>query len=96
MRHAFRVAASLDSMVIGEPQILGQVKEAYQIAEEAESLGAALNALRNRSLAAAKRARTETGIGHNAVSSPTWRWSWPGRSSASSRTGTSSWSAPAR
>ena len=61
MRHAFRVAASLDSMVLGEPQILGQVKEAYQAAEEAESLGAALNALRNRSLAAAKRARTETG-----------------------------------
>ena len=68
VRHAFRVAASLDSLVIGEPQILGQVKEAYQIAEEAESLGAVLNALRNRSLAAAKRARTETGIGHNAVS----------------------------
>ena len=68
VRHAFRVAASLDSLVIGEPQILGQVKEAYQIAEEAESLGAALNALRNRSLSAAKRARTETGIGHNAVS----------------------------
>jgi glutamyl-tRNA reductase len=68
VRHAFRVAASLDSLVIGEPQILGQVKEAYQIAEQAQSLGAALNALRNRSLAAAKRARTETGIGHNAVS----------------------------
>jgi glutamyl-tRNA reductase len=68
VRHAFRVAASLESMVIGEPQILGQVKEAYQIAEEAGTLGSALNALRNRSLAAAKRARTETGIGQNAVS----------------------------
>jgi glutamyl-tRNA reductase len=68
IRHAFRVAASLDSLVIGEPQILGQVKEAYQVAEAAQSLGSALNALRNRSLAAAKRARTETGIGHNAVS----------------------------
>jgi glutamyl-tRNA reductase len=68
VRHAFRVAASLDSMVIGEPQILGQVKEAYQIAEEAGALGSALNALRNRSLAAAKKARTETGIGQNAVS----------------------------
>jgi glutamyl-tRNA reductase len=68
VRHAFRVAASLDSMVIGEPQILGQVKEAYHAAEEAGTLGAALGALRNRSLAAAKRARTETGIGHNAVS----------------------------
>lgn len=68
VRHAFRVAASLDSLVIGEPQILGQVKDAYQVAEEAQSLGSTLNALRNRSLAAAKRARTETGIGHNAVS----------------------------
>ena len=68
MRHAFRVAASLESMVIGEPQILGQVKEAYQAAEEAGTLGSVLNALRNRSLAAAKRVRTETGIGRNAVS----------------------------
>ncbi len=68
VRHAFRVAASLDSLVLGEPQILGQVKDAYQAAEEAASLGGGLNALRNRSLAAAKRARTETSIGHNAVS----------------------------
>ena len=60
MRHAFRVAASLDSMVMGEPQILGQVKEAYEAAEKAGSLGSVLNALRNRSVAAAKRARTET------------------------------------
>jgi len=68
IRHAFRVAASLESMVIGEPQILGQVKQAYQAAEEAGTLGSTLNALRNRSLAAAKRVRTETGIGRNAVS----------------------------
>jgi glutamyl-tRNA reductase len=68
IRHAFRVAASLESMVIGEPQILGQVKDAYQVAEEAGTLGSTLNALRNRSLAAAKRARNETGIGRNAVS----------------------------
>jgi glutamyl-tRNA reductase len=68
VRHAFRVAASLESMVIGEPQILGQVKEAYQTAESAGTLGSTLNALRNRSLGAAKRVRTETGIGHNAVS----------------------------
>ncbi len=68
VRHAFRVAASLDSMVIGEPQILGQVKEAYEVAEQTGTLGSSLSALRNRSLAAAKRARTETGIGHNAVS----------------------------
>jgi glutamyl-tRNA reductase len=68
IRHAFRVAASLESMVIGEPQILGQVKDAYQVAEEAGTLGSSLNALRNRTLAAAKRVRTETGIGRNAVS----------------------------
>ncbi|MFI5006453.1 MAG: glutamyl-tRNA reductase [Solirubrobacterales bacterium] len=68
VRHAFRVAASLDSMVLGEPQILGQVREAYQIAEKAGALGSVLNALRNRSIAAARRARTETGIGQNAVS----------------------------
>ena len=68
VRHAFRVAASLDSMVLGEPQILGQVKEAYRVAEKAGALGSVLNALRNRSIAAAKRARTETGIGENAVS----------------------------
>jgi glutamyl-tRNA reductase len=68
VRHAFRVAASLDSMVLGEPQILGQVKEAYEAAEKAGSLGAVLNALRNRSIGAAKRARTQTAIGRNAVS----------------------------
>ena len=68
VRHAFRVAASLDSMVMGEPQILGQVKDAYDAAERAGSLGSVLNALRNRSIAAAKRARTETAIGRNAVS----------------------------
>ena len=68
VRHAFRVAASLDSMVMGEPQILGQVKDAYEAAENAGSLGSVLNALRNRSVAAAKRARTETAIGRNAVS----------------------------
>ena len=68
VRHAFRVAASLDSMVMGEPQILGQVKEAYEAAERSGSLGSVLTALRNRSVAAAKRARTETAIGRNAVS----------------------------
>jgi glutamyl-tRNA reductase len=68
VRHAFRVAASLDSMVLGEPQILGQVKEAYDVAEKAGSLGAVLTALRNRSIAAAKRTRAETAIGRNAIS----------------------------
>ena len=55
-------------MVLGESQILGQVKQAYEAAEKAGSLGSVLNALRNRSYAAAKRARTETAIGRNAVS----------------------------
>jgi glutamyl-tRNA reductase len=68
VRHAFRVASSLDSMVVGEPQILGQVKEGYRAAEQAGTLGSALNALRNRTLAAAKRARSETGLGSGAVS----------------------------
>src|SRR5262245_51264878 len=66
--HAFRVASSLDSMVIGEPQILGQVREAYQAAETAGTLGPTLGALRNRTVAAARRARTATGIGEGAVS----------------------------
>jgi glutamyl-tRNA reductase len=68
VRHAFRVAASLDSMVLGEPQILGQVKEAYAAAESAGGVGPVLAALRNRSIAAARRVRSETGIGRNAVS----------------------------
>ncbi len=68
VRHAFRVAASLDSMVVGEAQILGQVKEAYELAEGAGAIGSALATLRHRSFAAAKRARSETGIGRNAVS----------------------------
>jgi glutamyl-tRNA reductase len=66
--HAFRVASSLDSMVIGEPQILGQVREAYQTAETAGTLGPTLGALRNRTVAAARRARGATGIGAGAVS----------------------------
>jgi glutamyl-tRNA reductase len=68
VRHAFRVAASLDSMVLGEAQILGQVKSAYLIAEKTGTLGSVLNALRIRSIAAAKRVRHETAIGRNAVS----------------------------
>jgi glutamyl-tRNA reductase len=68
VRHAFRVAASLDSMVLGEAQILGQVKDAYDAAERSGSLGPMLSALRMRSVAAARRARSETAIGRNAVS----------------------------
>jgi glutamyl-tRNA reductase len=68
VRHLFRVPAGLDSLVVGEPQILGQVKEAYRAAEEAGTLGPCLTSVRNRALAAAKRVRTETGIGRHAVS----------------------------
>src|SRR5437868_10966338 len=68
IRHVFRVTASLDSMVIGEPQILGQVKEAYRIATDAGTVGMQLNALMNRAFAVAKKIRTETGISQSAVS----------------------------
>ncbi len=68
IRHVFRVTASLDSMVIGEPQILGQVKEAYRIAADAGTVGMHLTALMNRAFAVAKKVRTETGISQSAVS----------------------------
>jgi glutamyl-tRNA reductase len=66
--HAFRVCASLDSLVVGEPQILGQVKEAWQAARAAGTVGPLLNRLMTRALQAAKRVRTETGIGDGKVS----------------------------
>lgn len=68
VRHLFRVAASLDSMVLGEPQILGQVKTAYGLATEQKSSGVILNRLLHRTFFVAKRVRTETGIGDHAVS----------------------------
>lgn len=68
IRHLFRVAASLDSMVVGEPQILGQLKAAYAMAREAGSLHGALDLVITRAFSVAKRVRTETGIGENAVS----------------------------
>ena len=68
IRHVFRVAASLDSMMIGEPQILGQVKEAYRIAADAGTVGMHLSALMNRAFAVAKKVRNETGISQSAVS----------------------------
>ncbi|MDE2295015.1 MAG: glutamyl-tRNA reductase [Gammaproteobacteria bacterium] len=68
VEHAFSVASGLDSMVLGEAQILGQLKEAYRIAQEAGSTGPNLNKLFQAAFSAAKRVRTETQIGANAVS----------------------------
>ncbi len=68
VRHAFRVASGLDSMVLGEPQILGQMKDAVRSAEEAGTLGTTLNRLFQRSFAVAKEVRTQTPIGANVVS----------------------------
>ena len=68
VRHLFRVAAGLDSMVLGEPQILGQVKEAYREAARRRTTGPILNRLLHRTFSVAKRVRTETGIGSYAVS----------------------------
>lgn len=68
VRHIFRVAASLDSMMVGEPQILGQIKEAYREAIEKKASGVILNRLLHRTFSVAKRVRSETGIGGHAVS----------------------------
>ncbi len=68
VEHAFSVASGLDSMVLGEAQILGQLKDAYRVAQEAGSTGPALNKLFQAAFSAAKRVRTETQIGANAVS----------------------------
>ncbi|MGB6729383.1 MAG: glutamyl-tRNA reductase, partial [Terracidiphilus sp.] len=66
--HLFKVAASLDSMVVGEPQILGQVKEAFAVARAAGTIGGQLDHLLQSAFSAAKKARSETGIGSNSVS----------------------------
>jgi len=68
VRHVFRVAASLDSMVVGEPQILGQVKEAYATARAVGAVRAQLDQLLTRAFAVAKRVRTETAVGSSSVS----------------------------
>src|SRR5262249_15982201 len=68
VRHVFRVAASLDSMVVGEPQILGQVKEAYAVARGMGAIHSSLEALLSRAFAVAKRVRSETAIGSSSVS----------------------------
>ncbi|WP_127238760.1 glutamyl-tRNA reductase [Neisseria meningitidis] len=68
VRHAFRVACGLDSMVWGEPQILGQIKDAVRVAQEQESMGKKLNALFQKTFSVAKEVRTDTAVGENSVS----------------------------
>jgi glutamyl-tRNA reductase len=68
VRHIFRVASSLDSMVVGEPQILGQIKGAYRVAHAVRTTGTLLNKLLHKAFSVAKRVRTETNIGNRAVS----------------------------
>ncbi len=68
IRHMFRVASGLDSMVLGEPQILGQMKTAYQAASEAGTLGKNLSRLFHHTFSAAKKVRTDTAIGSSPVS----------------------------
>ena len=68
VRHLFRVAASLDSMIVGEGQIAGQVKKAYEYAVRDDSVGPLLHALFRRARQVARRVRTETGISHGHVS----------------------------
>jgi glutamyl-tRNA reductase len=68
VQHLFRVAASLDSMILGEPQILGQIKAAYRQAADHQVTGPILNRLLHKAFSVAKRVRTETGIGDHAVS----------------------------
>jgi glutamyl-tRNA reductase len=68
IQHVFRVTSSLDSMVVGEPQILGQVKEAYAVARAVGAVHSQLDSLLTRAFAVAKRVRTETAVGSSAVS----------------------------
>lgn len=70
VRHLYRVASSLDSMVVGEAQVLGQVREAYRVATEEDCTGPVLNRLFHTSLRVGKQVRTETGIGDNSISVP--------------------------
>ena len=68
VRHVFRVASSLDSMVVGEPQILGQVKQQFEICDAADAVGPVLHRVFHKSFSVAKRVRSETGVAGRAVS----------------------------
>src|SRR5690606_26801571 len=68
VQHAMRVASGLDSLVLGEPQILGQMKSAYSVAQDAGTVGSEMGRLFRQTFSVAKRVRTETAIGENPVS----------------------------
>ncbi|MFQ5830274.1 MAG: glutamyl-tRNA reductase [Candidatus Methylomirabilia bacterium] len=68
VQHSFRVASSLDSMILGEPQILGQVKDAFALARGCQTVGPLLHGLLTQAFAVAKKVRTETGVARHAVS----------------------------
>ncbi len=68
LKHIFRVASSLDSMIVGEPQILGQMKDAFDFALKRKSTSVVLNKLMKKTISVAKRVRTETKVGESAVS----------------------------
>ncbi|UOO83105.1 glutamyl-tRNA reductase [Uruburuella testudinis] len=68
IRHAFRVACGLDSMVLGEPQILGQIKDAVRVSQEQQTLDSWLNALFQKTFSVAKEVRTDTAVGESSVS----------------------------
>ena len=68
VHHCFRVASSLDSMILGEPQILGQVKDAFGLAQQCRTIGPLLHGLMTQAFSVAKKVRTETGVARHAVS----------------------------
>jgi len=70
VKHLFRVASGLDSMILGEPQIGGQVRKAFQVAHDSETLDTVLSQLFDNTMRVAKKVRTDTGIGEHAVSIP--------------------------
>ena len=76
VRHLFSVSSSLDSLVLGEGQILSQVKGAYAMAREAGTTSTVLNTLFHRAIATGKRVRTETRIAYNSFRSATPQWNW--------------------
>ena len=78
--HLFRVSASLDSMVVGEPQILGQVKDAYEFALTHRSSGVILNKVVKKAISVGKNVRTNTRIGEYEYPSVMQLWNWPKKS----------------